>query len=54
MGAISDLGLGATWKAGERVGMFLRLDNILNKRSLLLPGLSCQGFHGLLGVDFRF
>lgn len=54
IGSVSDFGLGATWKAGHRISVFLRLDNIFGKRALLLPGLYMQGFHGLAGVDFRF
>lgn len=54
MGTVSDLGLRGTWAVGERLSVFLSLDNLFNRRPELLPGLSAQGLHGLLGADFRF
>lgn len=54
MGSLSDLGAGVTWNMRENLSFFLRVDNILNSRPLVLPGLSYNGFHGLLGVDLRF
>ncbi len=54
MGDLPELGFGASWKVTSGIGLFLRFDNVLNRRELVLPGLECQGLHGLFGADFRF
>lgn len=54
MGTVSDFGLSAKWRYSDCLSFFLNVDNIFNRRPLLLPGLSDRGIHGLLGADFRF
>ena len=53
-GNIADFNLGGKWNFKENLTFFLRLNNIFNRRPELLPGLSTQGFHGLLGAEYRF
>lgn len=50
----SRLDLGATYALTSRWSAFLRVENILDSRPLLLPGLPAQGIGGLAGAVFRF
>lgn len=54
MGAVSDLDLAASYQISPALAAFVKLENLLNKRPLLLPGLAKPGFQGLVGLDFRF
>lgn len=54
MGAISDLDFNAAYNVAPNFSVFLKLDNLFDRRPLLLPGLAKPGFKGLVGLDFSF
>ena len=51
---ISDLSLGGEYEVERNLSVFLRLENILCRRALVLPHIEQQSFHGLLGAQYRF
>lgn len=53
-GTLRRLDLSATWRISGRWSVFLRLENLLDSRPLLLPGLPAQGVAGLAGATVRF
>lgn len=54
LGAVSRLDAGARWALTPAIGIHARVDNILGRRHLLLPGVVSRGLHGLVGADFKF
>ncbi|MCH5221045.1 MAG: hypothetical protein J1F05_01775 [Muribaculaceae bacterium] len=54
MRAISDLTFGGEYAITKQLSVFLQLENLLNRHSLIIPGIEQQGLHGLLGAQYRF
>ncbi len=54
LGCVSDLGAGATYGITPAIDVFTRVDNILGRRHMLLPGIESRGLHGLAGVQLKF
>ena len=54
LGCVSDLGAGATYGITPAIDVFARVDNILGRRHMLLPGIESRGLHGLAGVQLKF
>lgn len=54
LGSISDLRFHAGWRVLDPLTVFFKVDNILNRRPELLPGLNTRGIHGLLGAIYQF
>lgn len=54
LGNAADINLGATYSIHDNFSVFLRGENLLNRRADLLPGLEAQGIKGLAGVTFKF
>lgn len=54
LGAVSRLDAGARWALTPAIGIHARVDNILGRRHLILPGVVSRGIHGLIGADFKF
>lgn len=54
LGAVSRLDAGARWALTPAIGIHARVDNILGRRHLVLPGVVSRGIHGLVGADFKF
>jgi len=53
-GRLSRLDLGATYILTSAWSIFLRVENMLDSRPLLLPGLPAQGVAGLAGATLKF
>lgn len=51
---ISDVSLGANYAFSQRFSAYARLENILGRRHLLIPGIESKTFHGLVGASFTF
>lgn len=51
---LSDLHVGAEYNFTDRFSIFANVNNILNKKSLLLSDVPAQGLTGLVGVNFLF
>lgn len=54
MGNISDLAIGADYAIASNFNVFLRFDNLLCRRVLIMPSVASQRLHGLAGVSLRF
>jgi hypothetical protein len=54
LGNISDINLGADYAITKALTVFLRGENLLNRRARLLPDLQAQGIKGLVGVELKF
>ena len=54
LGCVSDLALRATFLFTERLDVFANVENILGRRYLIVPTISSQKIHGLVGATFRF
>lgn len=54
LGDACELELHGTWKLCSNLSLFASIDNVLNSRPQIIPGLSGPGVRGLLGLDFRF
>ena len=52
--AVNDLSVGAEYSLFNRMIVFARLDNLLNKEYIATNGYPVQGFYALGGVSFRF
>ena len=53
MGNICDLCLGGSYAITPAFDVFVRLENILAKRYVIIPNLHSQGFNGLAGISLR-
>lgn len=54
LGNVSDLGLGCNLKVDDQLSVFMRADNLLCKRYMILPGIQSQRLNGLVGASFSF
>lgn len=54
MGNISDLSVNARYSITPAFDVWARVENLLNRRVDLIPGLQTQGVNGLVGVMLRF
>lgn len=54
LGAVSDLGLQATYRISAPLDVFLTLDNILGRRYDIVPTVESRGISGLAGVTYKF
>lgn len=54
LGCISDLALRATYRFTDRLDVFANVENLLGRRYLIVPTVSSQKLHGLVGATFRF
>ena len=51
---VSDLGLGATYRFDDKLAFFVRAENLLCRRYLILPGIQSRRLHGLVGASYSF
>lgn len=51
---ISNLSLGGHYAVTDKLSTFLRLENILCRRALVMPSIEQQSIHGLVGLQYRF
>lgn len=51
---VSNLSAGATYRVTEAFSVFVRVENILNTDSYLLPFVPAQGISGLVGISYKF
>lgn len=54
LGNVSDLGVGCNVKVDDQLSVFMRVDNLLCKRYMILPGIQSQRLNGLVGASFSF
>ena len=54
LGQISDLRLSAAYDISDALTAFVRVENLLNKRSMIMTDIETQGIKGLLGVSYKF
>ncbi len=54
LGNMSDLGLRCNYRLNEQMSVFVRADNLLCRRYLVLPGVQSRRLHGLVGVSYVF
>jgi hypothetical protein len=54
LGNVSNLCLGGRYSLTSALSVFLRLENILGNRHDIIANIQNQGFHGLLGAEFKF
>ena len=54
LGNVSNLSLGAAYRVSQPFTIFLRGENLLNKKWDLLAGLPANGICGLAGVSYKF
>lgn len=54
LGNDNSLDLGGAYSLMDNLSLFLRFENILNRRAMLLPGIPAQGFKGLFGAAYKF
>lgn len=54
LGSTSNLYAGADYEVTSALGVFLKVEDILNKHWYLVPGVRSQGIRGLLGVQYKF
>ena len=54
LGNANNLSLGGRYAVTPALSVFLRMENMLGKRYMLIPNIESQGFHGLLGAEFKF
>lgn len=54
LGSVNNLKVGALYQITEQFSAFLRGENLLNRKSLLIGGMPAQGATGLLGVTYKF
>ena len=52
--AVNELNLGAEYLFNDRVNVFLKLNNILNKNYVTESGYPVQGFNVMAGVSLNF
>lgn len=51
---LSDLSLHATYALSDRLGLFLSIDNLLCRRTMLVPDICSRRLGGMAGVTCRF
>lgn len=54
LGNVSDLGVNVSYEFSRRLSFFCRAENLLCRRSYILPGIPGQRLHGLLGAAYKF
>ena len=54
MAAINDLRFGAAYAINQRISVFARIENILDRRWAILPLIESPGIHGLIGASCKF
>lgn len=54
LGTSSELSIGGRYTFTPQLSVFLEVENLLDSRPELLPGLQAQGIKGLAGVSFKF
>lgn len=52
--SVADVSLGADYRAGKHISLWVKADNLLNRRYSLSPVYPSQGIRGLLGLTARF
>ena len=51
---ISNLNVGATYRITPALTAFANFDNLLNRRTYLMPLVPARGFSGLFGIGYKF
>lgn len=51
---ISDLGVSAHYDINDRLGVFARAENLLDRRYYTALAIPAQGVRGLVGITYRF
>lgn len=51
---ISNLNIGATYRITPALTAFANFDNLLNRRTYLMPLVPARGFSGLFGIGYKF
>ena len=51
---LTNLHLSANYKITKQVGVFAKVENLLNSHYLVLPYIPAQGVKGLIGVNYNF
>ncbi len=54
LGSINNLTAGALYRIDDQWSAFLRGENLMNRKSLLIGGMPSQGITGLIGVTYKF
>ena len=54
LGIISNLKAGALYRITPQWSAFLRGENLLNRKTLLIGGMPGQGITGLVGATYKF
>lgn len=54
MGNISDLHIGGTYRITDALAVFAKVENLLCRRVLILPGIESRRMHGLVGASLLF
>ncbi|MDE6158321.1 MAG: hypothetical protein K2F78_09300, partial [Muribaculaceae bacterium] len=54
MGNISDLSAGGNYRLTDAISVFAKVENILCRRTLILPGVQSRRMHGLVGASLLF
>lgn len=54
LGVISDLGVSAHYDINDRLGVFARAENLLDRRYYTALAIPAQGVRGLVGITYRF
>lgn len=54
LGNINDLTAGALYRINSQWSAFLRGENLMNRKSMLIGGMPSQGITGLVGVTYKF
>lgn len=54
LGNISDLSVGGSYRITDTFAAFARIENLLCRRTLILPGVESRRLHGLAGVSLLF
>ncbi len=54
LGAVNNLGAGAAYRLSDALSVFVRVENLLNKKCFLLYDIPAQGITGLVGAAYKF
>lgn len=54
MGNISNLSVGGNYRLTDAISVFAKVENILCRRTLILPGVQSRRMHGLVGASLLF
>lgn len=54
LGSVNNLTVGALYRINSQWSGFLRGENLLNRKNLLIGGMPSQGITGLIGVSYKF